>query len=65
MRKDKELSQQQVAEVISVSQRTYSDYENGKLRLSIEDAVQLAKFYDVSVDYISGASDIVGIFPVK
>ena len=51
-RKQKNLTQMQLAEVLCCSQRVYSDYERGELDLSTEVLVKLADFYKVSVDYI-------------
>ena len=58
-----DLTQDRVAKVIGVSQRTYSDYESGRLRVPVDRLVDLAEFYDCSVDYISGASDIRRPYP--
>lgn len=59
------MSQQNVADLLCVGQRTYSDYENGKTRIPIDSLLVLAKYYDVSVDYISGASDVQNKYPKK
>lgn len=42
------LTQERVAEVLEVSQSTYSDLENNKLRLKEQQAEKLAELYDVS-----------------
>lgn len=65
LRKDKTLKQKDVADQIFVSQRTYSDYENGRIRIPVESLVRLAKYYDVSVDYICGASNVRNPYPEK
>ncbi len=52
LREDKDLSQSEVAEVLSVSQSTYSRYESGYLDLPSEVLIKLARFYKVSADYI-------------
>lgn len=65
IREDNDLTQKQVAEILHVSQRTYSDYELGKLRLSLDTLIKLAEFYDVSLDYLSGISDVKNKFPKK
>ena len=57
LREDKDLSQTQVAKEINVSQRTYSYYENGERTIPPEILVALAKFYNVSADYILEISD--------
>ena len=57
LRSDHDLNQTQVARAIHVAQTTYSDYEKGKVRIPVECLIQLAKFYDVDMNYISGVSD--------
>lgn len=50
---------------LHVGQRTYCDYESGKTRIPVERLLILAKYYDVSIDYISGASNVKNKYPVK
>ena len=57
MREDKDLTQTQLAKEINVSQRTYSYYEKGERTIPPEVLIALAKFYNVSVDYILELSD--------
>jgi len=63
LRIERKKKQREVAAQIFVSQRTYSDYESGRIRLPIESLVKLARYYDVSMDYISGAASDTGSFP--
>ena len=58
IREDHSLSQQKVADLLHIGQRTYSDYESGKTRIPVDNLLILAKFYNVSMDYITGASQI-------
>lgn len=64
LRNDHDLNQTQVAQAIHVAQTTYSDYEKGKVRIPVECLIQLAKFYNVDMNYITGVSDIPRPFPV-
>ena len=48
------LTQRAVAENIGVAQQTYAGYESGKHEPSIEIAIRLANFYNLSMDYITG-----------
>ena len=57
------LTQSEIARLLRVGQRTYCDYELGKTRIPIDSLIVLAKYYDVSMDYISGISDIRNEFP--
>ncbi|MBO5266998.1 MAG: helix-turn-helix transcriptional regulator [Ruminiclostridium sp.] len=57
LREDNDIKQREIADYLHISQNTYSQYETGKISLSAETAVKLAKFYGVSVDYLLGLSD--------
>lgn len=63
IREDKDLLQKDVAKVINVNQRTYSNYELGIRKLPIESLIELAKFYNVDMNYICGVSDELRPFP--
>ena len=63
IREDHALTQQKVADLLHIGQRTYSDYESGKTRIPIDNIMILAKFYDISMDYITGASSIQQPYP--
>ncbi len=57
LRKEKGLTQQQVAEIIGVSRTAYLKYENDYLEIAIELLCQLADYYKVSLDYLAGRED--------
>lgn len=63
IREDNSLTQQKVADLLNIGQRTYSDYESGKTRIPVDNLLILAKFYNVSMDYITGASNIRTEYP--
>lgn len=65
LRNDHDLNQTQVARALHVAQTTYSDYEKGKVRIPVECLIQLARFYNVDMNYISGVSDILMAFPTQ
>ena len=52
MREDKDLTQVQMGEILSCSQRVYSNYERGDIDIPTAVLIKLADFYGVSVDYI-------------
>ncbi len=54
LREDKDLTQQQLADHLFVTQRTYSRYENGEHSVPVDILIELAAFHEVSVDYILG-----------
>lgn len=65
LREDHDLNQTQIAALLHVVQRTYSDYEIGKTRIPVESLIVLARFYNVNMDYITGVSDERKPFPKK
>ncbi len=54
LREDRDLTQAQIAAILHVGQKTYSDYETGKIRIPLDCVIVLAKYYKVSMDYICG-----------
>lgn len=65
IREDHSITQQKIADLLHIGQRTYADYESGKTRIPVDSLLILAKFYDVSMDYITGASNQPTKYPVK
>ncbi|MCI6265534.1 MAG: helix-turn-helix domain-containing protein [Erysipelotrichaceae bacterium] len=57
LREDKDLTQQELSNILGCSQTTYSRYETGNLNVPIDILKKLAKFYKVSIDYIVGISN--------
>ena len=57
LREDKDLTQKQMGEILSCSQRVYSNYERGELDIPTEILIKLADFHNVSVDYILNRTD--------
>ncbi len=62
LREDKDLTQNDVAKILNMSQRGYSHYENGK-NIPNELLKKLALFYNTSVDYILGLTNIKEPYP--
>lgn len=58
LREDKDLTQKQMGEILSCSQRVYSNYERGELDIPTEILIKLADYHKVSVDYLLGRTDI-------
>lgn len=52
LREDHDLTQQQLAEQIGITQRKYSYVETGVQPLTDELLIKLANFYKVSIDYL-------------
>jgi len=53
LREDKDLTQKQLVEILGMHKTTYTNYEQGKRELPFNLAIKLAKFYNVSLDYIA------------
>jgi len=65
LREDKDLSQQEMAKLLSIGQSTYSDYELEKLNIPINSLRKLADFFNTSVDYILDITDEPKPYPRK
>ena len=57
LREDADLTQQQVAELLNVTQATYSRYESGSVDIPSSSLIRLAEFYNTSVDYLLGLTN--------
>lgn len=57
LREDSDLTQAEIGKRINVPQRTYAYYESGERMIPPQVLVALAKYYDVSVDYLLGLTD--------
>ena len=57
LREDKDLTQSQVAKLLNMSQTGYSQYEIGKNDVPTRVLIMLARFYNVSVDYLLNMTD--------
>lgn len=58
LRKAKGVSQQQLSEQLGVSFHQVSKMETGQRGASLEVVCALADFFDVSLDYLVGRSDV-------
>ena len=57
LREDKDLNQTQLAHMLGMSQTGYSKYETGENDIPTAVIIQLAKFYNTSIDYLLGQTD--------
>ena len=57
LREDSDLTQEQLVNQLDMHKTTYTNYEQGKHTVPLDFAVTLAKFYDVSIDYIAGLTN--------
>ena len=57
LREDFDKTQEEIAKIIGTSQSYYAQYENGKRPIPFERMIVLAKYYNVSLDYLAGLID--------
>ena len=52
LREDADKGQKEIAEYLGITQQQYSLYETGVRKIPIEQIIALAKYYNVTSDYI-------------
>lgn len=57
LREDRDLTQSDIAEVLGTTYQYYSTYESGKREMPFSRAIKLARYYNVSLDYLAGFVD--------
>ena len=65
LRKEKKLSQKEIAKEMSISEKTLSRWENEESQIKPEKAQQLADYFGVSVGYLLGFSNDVEKHPFE
>jgi len=58
LRKERKLKQRELAEEFAIKLRTYQGYEYGESYPEVAKLVAIADFFDVSLDYLVGRSDV-------
>ena len=58
LRKERKISQKDLAKYLDISVRGYQFYESEDNEPNIKMLTKLADFYDVSIDYLVGRNDI-------
>ena len=59
LREDNDKKQKEIAVLLNTTQQHYSRIEQGSTEITGDRVVRLAKFYNVSMDYICGVSEIL------
>ena len=54
LRKNNGKSQSEISEILNTLQEQYSRWENGKRELPMHHFITLARYYNVSLDYLAG-----------
>lgn len=57
IREDNEKTQSDIAEVLNIKQQQYQRYETGKQELPMHHFITLARYYNISLDYLAGLTD--------
>ena len=57
LREDNDKNQTEIADLLGMQQTQYSRYERGDRELPMHHFITLARYYDVSLDYLAGLID--------
>ena len=57
LREDRDLTQEDVARVLQTTREQVSKYETGKQMMGVDKYIKLAKYYNISLDYLTGLID--------
>ena len=57
LREERRLTQKQAAEALGYHTTTYARWEQEVHQIKLIDAINIANFYNVSIDYIAGITD--------
>ena len=57
LRKEKGLTQQEVADLLGIDRRSYSAYETGVNSINAQTLIRLSRIYSASIDYMLGLTD--------
>lgn len=57
LRLDANLKQSELANILNTTQRRISYFEMGKIEPDLHTLCSIAKFFDISVDYLLGLKD--------
>lgn len=57
LREDADKTQEEIAEILGTAREQYHKYEAGKQELPMHHFITLARYYNVSLDYLAGLID--------
>lgn len=63
LREDNDLTQEKIATLLNITRPQYSLYETGKRDIPVDLLRVLAKFYNTSLDYLVGETDVYERYP--
>ena len=53
IRENHDLKQREIANILNTTQQVYSEYEKGIREIPLHKIITLAKYYNVSLDYLT------------
>ena len=59
LRLEKGITQKDLGKMIGVGRTTISEYESGKIVPKQDGLIKIAEYFNVSVDYLTGVSDVM------
>ena len=65
LREDNDLTQQDIANFLNITQAAYSYYEKNKRNIPLELLIKLADYYDTSIDYLLYRTDDIKAYKKK
>lgn len=65
LREDKDLTQKEIAGILGTTQKQYSRWETGEYEVPFHYVIKLAKYYDVTIDYIANLTNLPTKLPKK
>lgn len=60
LREDADKTQLEIAEYLGTTAQYYGKYEKGEREIPFSRAIQLADYYNISLDYIAGRKNFTG-----
>ncbi|MBQ3604366.1 MAG: helix-turn-helix transcriptional regulator [Clostridia bacterium] len=57
-REDRDLTQADIAKLLGTTRQQISKWETGVQMMGVDKYIKLARFYNISVDYLLGLTDI-------
>ena len=65
LRQDEDLTQAELSKALNIDRKTLSNYETAYRTPSIYSVIKMANYFNVSIDYLLGNTDIPTPYPKK
>ena len=65
LRIEHRLTQRKTGEILQIPESTYRNYELGRRQFPLYHLLALGKYFDCSLDYLSGASNVRRPYPER